>query len=169
MSGCLTIFSRLCGGCTVVLKMSSSLLPWGGDPVSGWRSCGRAKGPGTGAGAFAMAFSLSGGGPRGPRWGAKGSCGTPRVSSPGHNMPAGADARSLDCGHGSHPAVLQPHVLPYQRLYRGGSVRKGELETKSNSVSLINRISSSPFLTKHLCNRSSVQRGAMKWQPHRIS
>jgi hypothetical protein len=48
------------------------------NSVSSRKSCGRAKGPGTGAGAFPMAHPLSGEGPRGPRRGAQGSCGTPR-------------------------------------------------------------------------------------------
>jgi hypothetical protein len=59
---------------------------WGDNSVVGCRSCSRAKGPGTSVGAFPVELSLSGENTRGPRRGAKGSCGTPGtpwVSSPG--------------------------------------------------------------------------------------
>jgi hypothetical protein len=50
--------------------------PAGVMTQSSCRSYSRAKGPGTSADAFTMAFSLSAEDPRGPRRGAKGSCGT---------------------------------------------------------------------------------------------
>ena len=69
-----TCRSRRCSRCT-----------WGDHSVSSCRSYSRGKGAGTSAGKFPMAHSRSGEDPRGHRWGAKGSCGTPRtpcVSSP---------------------------------------------------------------------------------------
>jgi hypothetical protein len=50
---------------------------WGDTSVSSCRSYNRATGPGTSAGAFPTARFLSGEDARGPRRGAKGSCGTP--------------------------------------------------------------------------------------------
>ena len=59
------------------LALAFALLTWGDNSVSSCRSYSRAEGPGTSAGAFSTARSLSGENSRGPRWCAKGSCGTP--------------------------------------------------------------------------------------------
>jgi hypothetical protein len=97
-----------------------SVATWGDNSVSSCRSYRRAKGPGTSAGAFPTALSLSGEGPRGPRRGAKGSCGTPRgpleLSAPGRddNQVPRADLE-VDCPGRKPPflAVKRP-ARPYK-------------------------------------------------------
>jgi hypothetical protein len=54
-------------------RAAARVAAWGDNAVSSCRSYSRAKCPG----AFPVALSLSGEGPRGPRRGAKGCCGTP--------------------------------------------------------------------------------------------
>ena len=65
-------------GCAVT--PSAMVCTCGDNSVSSCRSCSLAKGPGTSAGTFPMELSPSKEGPRGPRRGAKGSCGTPETS-----------------------------------------------------------------------------------------